>query len=120
VEVVRDALPDESDAVPIFCEPSKKVTVPLGEDVPVVALTSAVSVSAEPRAMLLDDAVSVVAVPYTSGMILIEIVLELEAVKTDVPEKVALTEAVPVGSAEVVSVALPADNTAVPILMEPL
>lgn len=47
-------------------------------------------------------------------------VLEFDAVKTGVPVKLAFTEAFPAGRLDIVSVALPPDNSAVPIFVEPL
>lgn len=81
VEIVRVAMLEERAAVPITCGPSRKVTVPVGEDAAFVAFTLAVRVSAEPRGTVFDDAVSVVEVLETTALTVTVTAPEAEGLK---------------------------------------
>lgn len=70
VEMSSVPMPVERVPVPITFEPSRKVTVPVGEAVPLAAFTLAIRVSAEPFETVLDDAVSAVVVPTIRELIL--------------------------------------------------
>jgi hypothetical protein len=79
VEVVIVALPPDSTAVPIFVEPLKKLTDPVGVAVPLVCFTTALNVTGEFSVMLADDAASVVEVPTTAAFTVMVTALDAEA-----------------------------------------
>lgn len=88
--------------------------LPLGREVPLDGFTEAVRVTGEFSLMLLEDALSVVAVLITADLTVMVIAAELDALKVEDPAYEAVTSSLPTGRADVVKLAAPATSWAVP------
>ena len=78
-------------------------------------MTKAVRVTGESAAILAEDAASVVDVLTTAELTVMIVALDVDGLKALLPPYEAVTESVPAGSADVVSMAEPADSVDVPI-----
>lgn len=86
LDIVRVALPPDNAAVPIFVEPLKKFTEPVGAVVPLVCFTTAVKVTGEFSVTFADDAASVVEVLTTATFTVTVTGLEEDGLKSLDPE----------------------------------
>ena len=96
------------------------MTVPVGASGPLFCLTVAVSVTGEFSVVVEEEAISVAVVLTTLAFTLTETAAEVEPLKLDAPEYTAVMELEPVGRAEVVNFADPAESVAVPSIVAPL
>ena len=83
-------------------------------------MTVAVSVTGELSVIVDEEAISVAVVLTTFALTLTETAADVEPLKLDAPEYPAVMELDPVGRAEVVNVADPAESVAVPSIVAPL
>jgi hypothetical protein len=85
-EVVNDATPPESVAVPITDEPLRNVTLPPTTLDPLLGLTFAVSVTDELWVMDPEDVLRLVVVPITFGLTTIDTGAEEDGLNVLAPE----------------------------------